>query len=589
MLGAGVVLAIARKQLHGKACAMGVVQLSLGLALTGRLAFGSEAYLTAHQDSFLWGGSLLSFLWAGFCTGKVGRRLGFWELYLAFVIVALGLCVHLAYGLEHFVPGFDTSAHNSVDYFAPANRGVRLLGPMWDRLVGLGAVVGFFVALIGGSVAFLIYADGSRGDAGIGMEWWVARRHLQGQRKSPVSVTAVVAILGIALGVGALVTVTAVMSGYQKDIQEKILSTNAHLVVQKYGMDFEAYDDVMQQALAVRGVRAASAFTFNEAMLNAGVASVGILVKGVMPERAADVTDIAANLCMPDQAQGCTAISRAQGTKLLPKMLAPKDGVASVVVGLALYQRLGKPLGTQISITTPVGMASAKGNAPRRLTFRLAGVFRSGMHEFDARLVYMSLPDSQALLGMGDTVNGIEIRADDPEHIEGLAQAVLTAVGRYPYRSLDWRELNQGIFTALKLQKIVMFLVLAFIVVVAAFNIASTLFMAVVEKAREIAVLKSMGAKDTSIMKIFVFEGWITGLLGTGAGVLLGLVVSLGLGQMHLGIAADVYMVDALQVRVQLFEVLVTVGSALGISHLATLYPALKAARARPVDAMRYE
>ncbi|HET6346603.1 MAG TPA: FtsX-like permease family protein, partial [Myxococcota bacterium] len=246
-------------------------------------------------------------------------------------------------------------------------------------------------------------------------------------------------------------------------------------------------------------------------------------------------------------------------------------------------------VGGLVTLTTPVGIAGARGNAPKRMQFRIGGVFRSGMHEFDARLVYLELGASQHLMGLGKAVNGVELRVADPERVDILARRVLSAVGRYPYRTLDWRELNSGIFTALKLQKIVMFLVLCFIVVVASFNIASTLFMAVVEKAREIAVLKSMGARDATIMKVFVLEGWITGGLGTLGGVALGLAAAGLLAEMNLGIAADVYMVESLQVRVQPGEVILTMLASLLISHLATLYPALKAARQRPVDAMRYE
>jgi lipoprotein-releasing system permease protein len=173
--------------------------------------------------------------------------------------------------------------------------------------------------------------------------------------------------------------------------------------------------------------------------------------------------------------------------------------------------------------------------------------------------------------------------------VEVYSEKVLSAAGRYPYRTLTWRELNSGIFTALKLQKIVMFLVLTFIVIVAAFNIASTLFMTVVERSHEIAVLKSMGARDSSIMKIFVLEGWAVGAMGTLLGVLLGLGVCLVLSRLEISIAADVYMVDSLKIRINPLEVGIVVVSALIISHLATLFPALKAARQRPVDAMRYD
>ncbi len=190
---------------------------------------------------------------------------------------------------------------------------------------------------------------------------------------------------------------------------------------------------------------------------------------------------------------------------------------------------------------------------------------------------------------MGRSVSGVELRLIDPERVESAATKVLRAVGRYPYRTLDWRELNQGIFRALFLQKLAFYSILVMIIVVAAFNIASTLFMTVIEKSREIGVMKSMGARDSSIMKIFVLEGWIVGLIGTACGLALGIGVAVALSQLKLHIAADVYMVDSLTVRLRPFEMVLTAAAAFIISHLATVYPALRAAGQNPVDAMRYD
>jgi lipoprotein-releasing system permease protein len=223
------------------------------------------------------------------------------------------------------------------------------------------------------------------------------------------------------------------------------------------------------------------------------------------------------------------------------------------------------------------------------MQFQVTGVFRSGMHEFDSRLTYLELGAAQDLLGLGASVSGVELKLSDPQRVEAIATKVLRAVGRYPYRTLDWRELNQGIFRALFLQKAVFYSILVMIIVVAAFNIASTLFMTVIEKAREIGVLKSMGARDGSIMKIFVLEGWIVGLVGTAIGLALGIGVAIALSQLKLQIAADVYMVDSLTVRIRPLEIILTAMAAFVISHLATIYPAMRAAKQRPVDAMRYD
>jgi lipoprotein-releasing system permease protein len=201
----------------------------------------------------------------------------------------------------------------------------------------------------------------------------------------------------------------------------------------------------------------------------------------------------------------------------------------------------------------------------------------------------MDLGAAQRLLGLGEAVSGVELRLADPDRVEEIGRRVLRAVGSYPYRTTDWRSLNAPIFKALNMQKIVMFLVLALIVVVGAFNIASTLFMAVVEKAREIAVMKSMGARDGAVMKIFVIQGWVVAGIGTVLGLLLGLGVCGVIEELSIGIAADVYMVEKLTVRLWPGEILMTIFATLAISHLATLHPALRAARQRPVDAMRYE
>lgn len=576
----GALRAIWQRQFNWRAFFAGIVVLGCGLVGVG---YG----LSQHnfddpnvRDLLLWGVSLLSFCVAGIVVGRMARRLGYWEIYCATLLVIASCYVQLAIGWEslwHF-------GQAPVDQlFAPVPMGERLLGPLWDRLLALGAAIGFLVALFGASLAFLFYADTGKRDLSFSFEWTVARQHLLGQRRGLGSVSAWVAVVGIGLGVASLIAVTAVMSGYQDEIQEKILSTNAHLVVQKYGVDFSEYPTIIEQGLKVPGIIAATPFAFNEALLGTGNQAAGVLLKGVVPQSAGTVTSIEENICAsPDCSE-----PRKSRSNLLSDLLRKVDNVPGAVVGQALYRRLGLSMGDAVMLTTPVGIAAARGDAPKRLEFRVTGVFRSGMYEFDSRLVYVELAAAQQLLGLGDAVSGVEFRVSNPNRVEGVAKEVLSVVGRYPYRTLDWRELNSGIFTALKLQKIVMFLVLTFIVIVAAFNIASTLFMAVVEKAREIAVLKSMGSRDASIMKIFVLQGWLTGGIGTVVGVILGLALSAVIATLHIGIAADVYMVEALHVQINPLEVGLTVIASLIISHLATLYPALKAARQTPVDAMR--
>lgn len=562
--------------------------MTAGVVLAGMLASTGMAWSPGLRDPILWTGASMTMVVAGFTIGRIGRRIGFWEIYLATLITVIGVGLYLGQGWQAF--GLGTSHPDELaDLLHALPPGVQLFGPMWGRLLGMGAVAGFLLSVLGGSFAFMFHTDTGEWDSRFQMEWHIARRHLSLGKGGLASITALVAIIGIGVGVAALVAVTAVMSGYQEDIQSKILGTNAHLVVQKYGLDFTEYDQVIAKSLAVSDVRAATPFTFNEAILSGGTQTIGVLIKGIEPGTAGGVTGIADHLC-DVTASDCVPLTAATKQQALITLLQPSETqLPGLIIGNALYQQLGQPIGSVIQLTTPVGMSGARGNAPRRMPFRIAGTFHSGMHEFDSRLVYLELKASQVLMGMGNAVSGVELRVQDPEDVDRIGQQVLEAVGQYPYRTLDWRALNAGIFMALKLQKIVMFLVLTFIVVVAAFNIASTLFMAVVEKSREIGVLKSMGATDNSIMKIFVLHGWVTGATGTTLGVAVGLGVAGLLSQLQVTIAPDVYMVDALQVRVNPVEVLLIVIAAMMISHLATLFPALKAARQHPVDAMRFE
>jgi len=589
MLLVGVALAIARRQFRYRAFFAGLAVLIFGVAALAALLFVDPFNLASRRQPVLWTGTLVLATLAGFVTGKVGRRVGFWESYLAVLVATALFAIHLAKGW-HVLFGFGPGQLETWSLVPDLSIGVRYLGPMWDRTVALVAVASFLLTVFGGSLAFLFFSDTRRLDARFDLEWFIGFRHLTREGRGIVSLTALVAVIGIALGVGALVAVTAVMSGYQEDVQEKLLTVNPHLVLQKYGIDFSEYADVEKKAAAVPGVLATTPYTFNEAMLSDGEQGRGVLIKGIDPTRAGRVTRVEQDLCESVPSAGhCAYFPPAEREGKLAALLRPSDGIPGLVLGAELYRKLGLPMGSLVLLTTPIGIAAARNNTPKRMEFRITGAFRCGMHEFDARLAYLDLAASQQLMGMGDTVNGVEVRVADPNTVDVLSVKVLRAIGRYPYHSQDWRELNSSIFMALNLQKIVMFLVLTFIVIVASFNIASTLFMAVVERAREIAVLKSMGARDTSIMKIFVLQGWVVGGLGTLLGVIVGLALCAGLSELSLSIAADVYMVESLKVRVWPLEVLLTVVATLVIAHLATIYPALKAARQRPVDAMRYE
>lgn len=581
----GVVEAIARKNFRWRAFFVGWVGFCLSVVVLGYNVLAKVGALQDERQLWLWGGIAIAATIFGFLVGFVSRRIGFWESYLAVLLTAGLVTAHLQWDLSRlWARSKDSEAYFDFVLLGP---GARLLGSQWYYVVVLMGVCSFLLFVFGGSLAALFFPD-RRLDRSFSFELRIGLRHLLGHRRGLVSVTALVALIGVSLGVAALIAVNSVMAGYQNNIQARILTTNAHLMIQKYGVDFAEYLEIMDKTQKVEGVVAVTPFTFNEAMLSSGVQSYGVLIKGVVPAQAGAVTNIDNNLCEAVNDVGrCVPFSTAVQKDALGRALTPREGLPSLVVGLELFKKLKLPMGSLLSITTPVGIAGAKGNAPKRMTFYLGGIFRSGVHEFDSRLVYMELGASQDLLGMGSAVNGVEVKISEPEHVEHVEKSVLRAIGRYPYKTLNWRKLNEPIFMALKYQKIIMFLVLNFIVIVGAFNIASTLFMSVFEKGKEIGVLKAMGARDNSIMKIFVLEGWFVGGVGTLLGLLLGLLAAWVLASLDIEIAADVYMVESLKVTVQPIELLLVVVAAFVISHLATIYPALNAALQKPVDAMR--
>lgn len=581
----GVVVAIVRRKFHFRAFVVGLgVSTVLGFFTWNWFIEKSFHDLDFHRVLF-WLFAALTAIISGYCVGWAGNRVGYWENYalVLFAGVFFWFKLSIGFGFSWINPPSSASLLTEGAF-----NGIQLFGPYYERGLLITAILGFILTVLGGSLASLFHSEAKSFDGGLSLEWKICRRHLGG-RYGIVSTTAVVAIMGVCLGVAALVSVNGVMSGYQLEIEEKILSTNPHIVVQKYGIDFSEYKEIGAKGLGVEGILAQTPFTFSEAMLSIDDKGFGVLLKGIDPQTAGDVTKIEQNLCELDAHSKYCIKKKSTNDKQLQVLLEAKGKIPKLLVGSGLFKRIGKPLGSIVALTTPVGIAGATGNAPKRMWFELAGIFETGMYEFDTRLAYLHFNAAQQLLGMGDTVHGVEFKVMNPSSVEQYNKGLLDAVLGYPYRTLDWRELNSGIFTALKLQKMVMFLVLVFIVIVAAFNIASTLFITVVEKSREIAILKSMGARDSTIMKIFVLEGVVVGLIGVLAGVAIGLGVCGLLAQLEISIASDVYMVEKLKIRIEAIEIGMVVFSALLISYLATIFPALKAAAQHPVDGMRYE
>jgi lipoprotein-releasing system permease protein len=399
------------------------------------------------------------------------------------------------------------------------------------------------------------------------------------------SVFTTVSMIGVMLGVAALVVVSSVTSGFQQSFRQKVLGVNAHVLVLKYGLDFNEYRDVMKKTLAEPHVKAAAPFVFNEMMLAHGPALSGVLIKGVDPKLAPTVIDISEKLTFGSFAD-------------LAERHAPNDGGAplpSMFVGKELAKKIKAKLGDRVRVVSPKAnfdpgaWNSVRGEAPAVHEFRVAGIFYSGFDEYDRRLCYVTLADGQELVGQGDVVMGVEIKIDDIGRAQEVSKKLLQQLGGTPFRVIDWEELNHNLFAALKMQKQALILFLTLIVIVAAFNIVSALTMLVIDKTKQIAIFKAMGMTEAQVGQIFTWVGLIIGVVGTAAGIGLGLLVCAVVQRYGYALDPKVYLIDRLPVRISYDEIGFIGAITLVICGLATVYPQVKAARMRPVDGLRYE
>ncbi|MGQ9508039.1 MAG: lipoprotein-releasing ABC transporter permease subunit [Thermodesulfobacteriota bacterium] len=415
-------------------------------------------------------------------------------------------------------------------------------------------------------------------------EWFIGLRYLKAKRKQTfISIITVISIVGVMVGVMALIIVLAVMSGFEKTLKEKILGTQAHLVVLKAGeQGMEQPEEIIKKVEEVKGVLSAAPFIFSQVMLSSESGVSGAVLKGIDPERVGEVTELIQNL-------------KAGRIEDLKK---EKEGEPpGIILGVELTKHLGLSLGDSIQVITPLGTMTPMGMMPKMKRFKVKGVFYSGMYEYDNTMAYISLDSAQKFFGMGSRVTGIEVKTKEIYKVKEIGKEIRKKLG-FPFWTKDWMEMNRNLFSALKLEKIAMFIILVLIVLVAAFNIISTLIMVVMEKNKDIAILKSMGASSRGILKIFMIEGGVIGIVGTFLGTLLGVGAAFNLEKItdfveHLFgfkiLASDVYYIDKLPSQVNPLDVLWIVTTAILISLLATLYPSWRASRLDPAEALRYE
>jgi len=404
-------------------------------------------------------------------------------------------------------------------------------------------------------------------------ERFVSFRYLRAKRKQKfISLISVISVLGVAVGVMALIVVLSVYTGFTEGLRDQIIGINAHILVQGFDGKIQNYSDLQKKVETVDGVVGVTPFIYGQALISSGPTSTGIVLRGIDPATAGRVIKLESQLLNGKLAD-------LSATQSLPAIILGKD--------LAAQLRVGQD--DRIRLISPNGPLSPMGVLPKVLTCRVAGIFESGMFEYDSTMGFISLATARNLNGMRQGVNGLEVRVDDVDNADNVAAAIQQKIGR-GFSVRDWMKINKNLFAALKLEKIGIFIALDLIILVAALNIISALVMVVMEKTRDIAILKSMGATTGSIMRIFFYQGVVIGLSGTILGVASGLGLCALLKRYKIiELPSNVYPMSTMPVQVVPMDVTVIAVSAILITLAATLYPSWKASKIRPADALTYE
>ncbi len=415
-------------------------------------------------------------------------------------------------------------------------------------------------------------------------EIFVGLRYLRAKRRTrTISLNTAISITGITLGVAALIGTLGIMTGFQEDLQAKILGTTSHVVIQTRDQQpMFGYRELMHQVERVPGVVAATPYLVRQILLTSQTRVQGIVLRGIDPKKEPEVTDIANNVTVGDVRDLATPPPHGQPDSGTP----PATPSPGIILGKELAMNLGVFVGSRVNIVSPVGPMRVVGMTPKIRSFQVVGLFASGMYEYDASLAYVALDEAQKFFSLDRTVTGLEVKIEDVLIADTIASRINAALGT-EYLARDWMELNRNLFSALRMEKTMMFLLLVLITLVASFNIVGTLTMIVNDKQREIAILKTMGATPNAIMRIFMLNGLIIGLTGTAIGIPLGYTFLYFIEQ-YWTFDQTVYYLSHISVHVKAVDVFLVSCSAVLISFAATLYPSWQAAKLAPVSAIRY-
>jgi lipoprotein-releasing system permease protein len=476
----------------------------------------------------------------------------------------------------------------------------------------------------------------------------VAARHLRAKKSGFLTVIGVLSISAVTVASAALTMTLSVMGGFRNDLKKKILGNNAHVVVDKEHDTFDHWVPTLRAVRETEGVRAAAPYVAGEVMVTSASNLAGAVLRGIDPESASEVIDLEANMVHgrleylveprqlldlpPEETQGLHSfnvptvvidgdedgeppedddgaspvrdvdgmLGEAPSTEELDELerlirdgpdpiASPREVLPGIIVGQELARSLRLYVGDEVNVVSPLGELGPAGPMPKSRPFRVAGIFYSGMYEYDMKYTYVMLETAQRFLNVGEEISGIEIKVDDVERAEETAERVEARVSRSELRVQDWKELNSTLFGALQLERLAMFVFLGIAILVAGFCVFATLTLMVQEKSSEMGILKAMGAGRGDVIRIFLVEGFLIGILGAGLGCGLGYVACFAAEHFGVRMNPEVYYIDKLPVHIDHAEFVAVGVAAVVVCVLATIFPAVLASRTRPVDALRYD
>ncbi|MBN1947398.1 MAG: ABC transporter permease [Bradymonadales bacterium] len=409
----------------------------------------------------------------------------------------------------------------------------------------------------------------------------IALRYLKSSRQSFLSTITIISTIGVLLGVTALTAVVSVSGGFQKAYRERVLGVYPHIMLWPTDSRFSEYRQVMEAVRGVPGVTGVSPFVRQPLMIYSREGRAMVVARGIDLTHLEEVSQIDQYILPPGRITDLT-YDPYGGPAALP----------GVLLGAELARKIGAEVGGPVTLVSHLrGIGDALGPsqmAPTSTRFRVAGTFQVGYHDFDSMLILTDIRALQDFINRGDVVTGLDIRTDDLFATAQVSQEITANLPASGYQALTWQELHKNLFASLKLQKVALAIVMTFIVIVASFNIISTLVMMVIDKTREIAILKSMGATNNGIMRIFIRQGLAIGLAGTALGLAGGVGVCKIIEQINFGLKSEVYKISTLPVDMRLEEFVIIALVSVAISFVATLYPSFRAGKLSPVEGLRY-